>query len=227
LRNEKGVAEPEQYLGLPVRYRDVQTQPGAAAPSPARRLSDLPGSPAGSPPPASPPPRAPDEPVLVLQDLFTAGYHPATQERMDEGGLDFNHSIMAVSRLARFHAVSYALRRERGRDLRLDYPFLQEDPVYREDTRETFAKVQTSVATRLFNILQHAPSDVKNFSSFFLDSVRKMHQLQSEALAPSDDFDVLCHGDLWRQNVLFFYGSSLECQTDCVDVRFEDLHKVR
>ena len=29
--------------------------------------------------------------ILVLQDLFTAGYHSAAYDRLDECGLDFNH----------------------------------------------------------------------------------------------------------------------------------------
>ena len=39
--------------------------------------------------------------VLVLQDLYAAGYHSATQERMDESGLDFNH------RLGDIHILRY------------------------------------------------------------------------------------------------------------------------
>ena len=29
--------------------------------------------------------------ILVLKDLFTAGYHSAAHDRLDECGLDFNH----------------------------------------------------------------------------------------------------------------------------------------
>ncbi len=207
LRQEKGVADPEQFLCLPMRYLTDMA---------SVRLSEeesLEGS---------------DRPMLVLQDLFTAGYHSAQQERLDESGLDFNHSIMAISRLARFHAVSYAMRKEKDVDFLNEYPFLRDDPVYRADTVDMFAKTQTSIATRLFSIFQHSSKDLRDFSNFFLDAVRRLHAIQTGFVsAPSDKFGVLCHGDLWRQNVLFFYGSSLECQTDCVDVRFEDLHRVR
>eukprot|EP00094_Tigriopus_californicus_P003515 TCALIF_03381-PA protein Name:"Protein of unknown function" AED:0.17 eAED:0.17 QI:0/0.4/0.33/0.66/1/1/6/401/566 len=168
--------------------------------------------------------------ILVLQDLFAAGYHSASQERMDECGLDFNHSIMTISRLARFHAVSYAMQGDLGRRMNDHYPFLTEDPVYRDDTKEIFTKTQTSIATRLYSIFQHSSPDLKGFSHFFMDAVRNLHSIQRDMVNPNQEdspFHVLCHGDLWRQNVLFYYGTSLECQTDCVDVRFEDLHRAR
>ncbi len=68
---------------------------------------------------------------------------------------------MAISRLARFHAVSYAMRRELALDLRECYPFLREDPVYRPDTEDMFARTQASVATRLHSIFQHSTQDIK------------------------------------------------------------------
>ncbi len=73
----------------------------------------------------------------------------------------FPCSIMAVSRLARFHAVSFAMRRELGLDPKREYPFLAEDPVYRKETGEMFARTQASVATRLHSIFQHGPQDAR------------------------------------------------------------------
>lgn len=211
LYETKGIASPDQFLCLPRRYKNVEPEGMSdLAESDDRLLSS--------------------SDILVLQDLFAAGYHSASQERMDECGLDFNHSIMTISRLARFHAVSYAMQGDLGQRMNDQYPFLNEDPVYRNDTKEIFTKTQTSIATRLYSIFQHSSQDLKGFSNFFMDAVRNLHSIQCDMVNPCQEdsqFHVLCHGDLWRQNVLFYYGTSLECQTDCVDVRFEDLHRAR
>lgn len=83
---------------------------------------------------------------------------------------------MAISRLARFHAISYAMRMEQPdpelRDMTKTYPFLREDPVYRPETKELFAKTQSSISTRLFNIFQHSNQELKDFSNYFMDAVK-------------------------------------------------------
>ena len=53
---------------------------------------------------------------LIFQDLFASGYRMATVER-DETGLDYTHTILALEKLATFHAVSYCMRKEKQIDL--------------------------------------------------------------------------------------------------------------
>ena len=73
---------------------------------------------------------------------------------------------MAISRLARFHAVSFAMRNEKDLDMVTAYPFLSEDPVYRPDTKELFLKTQANIVTRLLNIFQQESSAEFKRSTF-------------------------------------------------------------
>ena len=57
---------------------------------------------------------------LILQDLFASDFQMAEIDR-DENGLDFTHTILALAKLATFHAVSYCMKKERNIDFHERY----------------------------------------------------------------------------------------------------------
>ena len=57
---------------------------------------------------------------LILQDLFASDFQMAEIDR-DENGLDFTHTILALAKLATFHAVSYCMKKEKNIDLHERY----------------------------------------------------------------------------------------------------------
>lgn len=112
------------------------------------------------------------------------------------------------------------------------YPFLKEDSVFRPSTTTLFGEMQAKVSARLRKVFAQQSSDVtadvgQHNAEVFIKAIDNMHVIQSDLLKPNDKFGVICHGDLWRQNVLFSYGSALESQSDAIGVRFDDLHCVR
>ena len=60
---------------------------------------------------------------LILQDLFASDFQMAEIDR-DENGLDFTHTILALAKLATFHAVSYCMKKEKDMDFQERYELL-------------------------------------------------------------------------------------------------------
>jgi len=227
---KKGINNPEEMLSLPVRFRSdhlTKTIPLSEVNETKVAMLDSSGIEAET--------EAFYKNLFLIQDLYGSGYRMA-DVGPDENGLDFTHSLLATAKLATFHAVSYCMRRDEDADFCLRYPFLNEDPVYRPATKELFTTAQNSLAKRLHSIIlqqnesplgAHLSSDQ---GRYFEECVKNLFEYQSRFVDPKgthDKFNVLCHGDLWMQNVVFSYGSCLESQSDVVDVRFDDLHHAR
>ena len=62
--------------------------------------------------------------IFILESLASKGYK---DDISDPDGLDYEHSIMAISSLAKFHAASYCYRKQENIHLEEKYDFL-DDP---------------------------------------------------------------------------------------------------
>jgi len=150
--------------------------------------------------------------ILVVESLGPRGYRPASGS--DGEGLDYEHAVLAVSRLARLHAISYCYRKEKQMDIVTTYPCLANRPP---------APLSSNTLLRLENIFQQNPKFLPH-AQLFLDFA-KIEDHSSELEENLEVFGVLCHGDFSLDHLLFQYKSELESQLFCSDMVAKNLSK--
>ena len=147
--------------------------------------------------------------IFLLENLRHKGFKEDILH--DREGLDYEHSVLAVSSLATFHAATFCYIREENISMIEKYPVLVEEvevPDIQEDT-----------VSMLEDIFKANPV-YERFSDIFLDSVRgKTRSLNQNV----EYFGVLCHGNFWRENLLFRYRSELESRYCSSEIIFQDL----
>lgn len=181
---------------IPDMYRLLEgSAPGEFQPFGARYLHSHNGRPAK---------------VIVMEDLKKRGFEMAERTL----GLDMDHCLLVMRTLARFHATSMVMRE---RDPDCFKPFME--TIYRDEMRENLETFFTSNVKAFAKEVRECPD--------FNDSIAdKIHNIGENAMdywikaTKRDDegFNVLAHGDLWINNMMFRYSDNGEP----VDVRFVD-----
>lgn len=148
--------------------------------------------------------------VIVLEDLMEKKYVMADRLK----GLDMNHVLMALRKLARMHACSIVVDRK--------------DPKVLKKFDTGFFTRKTDAFHIMFESLCDAMiEEVSTWNGYEyyaekLKNVRKnlIKNAQRAFDCDEGDLQVLTHGDLWTNNLMFQYNES-GFLTDCVLIDFQ------
>lgn len=125
-------------------------------------------------------------------------------------GLDLDHVKLTLSKLAKSHAASVVYLEQGGKfDAKYDEGFYSPKMIEIFDTMYEANVVVMREATKDW--------DCAKTLNVFFDNWREIFLKKIFPIAQGDEsrFQVLCHGDLWCNNIMFKYNSSGQVE-DCL-----------
>ncbi|XP_059051802.1 uncharacterized protein LOC131846498 [Achroia grisella] len=130
--------------------------------------------------------------VISMQNMCKDGYQPYTQNMF----LDIDHVKVALISLAKFHALSFIMR--------------EWDPKLYEETKSICLPLSNKTNKRFMDILLdrlHKVTGIFEHSSYdlILENMRNNCAYLVESVACSVKQMCICHGDIWKENILFKY----------------------
>ncbi|XP_046749906.1 uncharacterized protein LOC124413403 [Diprion similis] len=152
---------------------------------------------------------------IVIEDLTPKGFKMAHRRL----GLDLSHSVLVVRNLARFHASSIALREKdlKAIDKYKKGIFHKDHPI---EIRKLLNANVRSLAKETANWSELNPRIPEKLLKLFDVMYEKACEV---TLYREDDFNVLNHGDLWVNNVMFRYDNDQK-PVDHIFVDFQFCH---
>ncbi|KAJ9582749.1 hypothetical protein L9F63_022894 [Diploptera punctata] len=148
--------------------------------------------------------------VIVLEDLKEFGFEMAERT----AGLDQDHCMLVMKKLAQFHAASLALKEKNPELLET---FL--DPCSKNMITE-FGKYVQQFILGLCDEIEEKCEELKKYTG----RIRKIGETVVQRLVEGrvgkmDEFSVLTHGDSWLNNMMFCYSTE---DRQLLDMRMVD-----
>ncbi|KAJ8895514.1 hypothetical protein PR048_000850 [Dryococelus australis] len=152
---------------------------------------------------------------LIFSDLATEGFRMAKRQR----GLDLDHCLLVMKSLGRYHAVSVALH---DRDPQLVESF--KENFFSEEATSDFVKsLSRSSIVSIANLARLWPEGGETMASKLLHVADTICERLRQQLSPEHNrLNVLIHGDLWTNNMLFKYD---EVTGSVEDIRLVDFQQ--
>lgn len=141
----------------------------------------------------------PDKDIVVLQNLREDGFRLTTEKVF----LDYNHVVLAMRALGRFHALSYAAKQLDPEGFMEKANILLETRFTDDGTENNYYLFKYSVQRAVQPFLDQGKHvDIINKFKKKLENIK---EFLSDLLKTSEKMSVICHGDYCRNNVLYRY----------------------
>ncbi|KAK2577830.1 hypothetical protein KPH14_001098 [Odynerus spinipes] len=158
--------------------------------------------------------------VLVLEDLKSKGYL-----MRDTKFLDYQHARLALRKLGRFHAYSFATRAKKPETFEMFKSL--EEPLFVVQNPPNNEMHDRLVI--LCNVIRKALADEEDhYQKRFDHFANNMMDIMAETVKGSnaEPYAVVNHGDAWTNNILFKYKEN-EGSSEPQDLRFLDFQLCR
>lgn len=150
--------------------------------------------------------------AIVMEDLKEQGFKLPKRTL----GLDMDHSMLVMRKLATFHASSVVLHEKNPQIIQPFYEHINEK--IKGCIYMFFGRGMKSFA----NEVESWPDYKDRYAKKLQDIAEKTTDFMTEIIIKRDDneFNVFRHGDLWLNNMMFLYSD--ETGKNVEDVRFLD-----
>ncbi|KAL6422481.1 hypothetical protein ACFW04_010645 [Cataglyphis niger] len=153
--------------------------------------------------------------VIVLEDMAHSGYTMTDKSTP----FDFEHCKILMKTLAKFHAKSFIFEHQYKKTLHDEFSHCMQETLWPADGK---AKAMFDAAVKgIVSMIDLLPGLNDDQRSNFKEKIVKLCADHTDKLSPSIKHkNVLCHGDLWANNILFKYDADKK-PIECVLIDFQ------
>lgn len=155
--------------------------------------------------------------VIVLEDMVHSGYTITDKSTP----FDFEHCVILMKTLAKFHAKSFVFERQYKKTLRDEFSHCMHETLW--PLADSKAKAMFDAAVKgVVSMIDLLPGLSDDQRDSFKKKLVTLCADHIDKLSPSVKHkNVLCHGDLWANNILFKYEVDGRRPVECCLIDFQ------